>query len=116
MEGHWCRASWQGLIRKHVAVELTLALDELGLDTELGFCKSLVRWVGHIWRHPKSIVTLFVQLQNDACLQHLRNQDLSNRPRTRAEPGSVFRWAEFWVDSIGTTFSENLDAEVPSAI
>ena len=81
------------IFRKHVGAELTLAKDEFGLDIELDFCKNIVRWVGHLWRHPASIATKLVQHQSDAWLQQRRDADSANRPRTWTEPGSVFLWA-----------------------
>ena len=96
------RQPWENITvhRKHVGAEASYARDELGLDIELEFCKQIVRWVGHIWRHPDSHIFSLIQHQGDSWLQGRRRQHSSHRPGTRTEPGCVFRWAEGWLDLV----------------
>ena len=100
------RQPWQNITihRKHVNAELSLACEQLGLDAEFEFCKQLVRWVVHIWRHPESNIYNLLLHQNDMWLQNKRDQHSSNRPATRSESGCVFRWADGWLSLIGTSF------------
>ena len=107
------RQPWENvtLHRKHVNAELKVARNELGLDIELEFCKYLIRWVGHVWRHPKCQFFKLLHHQNDAWLRFQRSASSSDRPGTRSEPGCVFRWAQSWVDLIDVRFSTDLSGQ-----
>ena len=109
------RQPWENITlhRKHVNAELSVARSSLGLDVGLEFCKCLVRWLGHVWRHPHCHLYKLLQHQNDLWLRNQRMSGDGNRPGTRQETGPVFRWAQTWVHLIEEEFETSSSSDQP---
>ena len=92
--------------RRHVNVEVTYVREEMGIDIEREFVKCIVRWCGHIARHPDSQTFILLHEQGDNWLHAQRNQRASGRPGTRAQAGFTSRWAEGWHTAADEHFRE----------